>query len=48
VRACGGCGWLFLDTSKNHSRRWCSMDACGNQAKARRHYRRRTGKADEA
>jgi predicted RNA-binding Zn ribbon-like protein len=48
VRACGGCGWLFLDTSKNHSRRWCSMDACGNQAKARRHYRRRTGKAAEA
>lgn len=44
VRACGGCGWLFLDTSKNHSRRWCSMDVCGNQAKARRHYRRRTGK----
>ncbi len=48
VRACGGCGWLFLDVSKNHSRRWCSMDACGNQAKARRHYRRRTGKQAEA
>lgn len=37
------CGWLFLDGSKNHSRRWCSMSACGNAAKARRHYRRRKG-----
>jgi predicted RNA-binding Zn ribbon-like protein len=40
VRECGGpgCGWLFLDISKNHQRRWCSMQACGNRAKARRHY----------
>jgi len=37
-----GCGWLFLDHSRNHSRRWCSMDRCGNRAKARRHYRRMT------
>ena len=43
VRLCGGtdCGWLFLDTSPNHGRRWCSMEACGNRAKARRHYARR-------
>jgi predicted RNA-binding Zn ribbon-like protein len=34
------CGWLFLDVSRNGSRRWCSMEACGNRAKARRHYRR--------
>jgi predicted RNA-binding Zn ribbon-like protein len=34
------CGWLFVDTSKNHSRRWCSMGDCGNRAKARRHYAR--------
>jgi predicted RNA-binding Zn ribbon-like protein len=34
----GGCGWLFLDTSKNHSRRWCDMRGCGNRAKAKRHY----------
>jgi len=42
VRECASasCGWLFLDTSKNHSRRWCSMAACGNRAKARRHYAR--------
>jgi predicted RNA-binding Zn ribbon-like protein len=34
------CGWLFLDMSRNRSRRWCSMEDCGNRAKARRHYRR--------
>lgn len=36
---CGGdnCGWLFLDSSKNHSRRWCDMRDCGNRAKIRRH-----------
>jgi len=43
VRACAAddCKWLFLDTSKNHSRRWCDMQTCGNQAKARRHYSRK-------
>lgn len=47
VRECGDehCGWLFLDTSRNQSRRWCSMSDCGNRAKARRHYARtRSGK----
>ena len=39
-----GCGYLFIDTSRNHSRRWCSMESCGNRAKAKRHYRKRTGK----
>ncbi len=38
-----GCGWLFLDTTKNHSRRWCDMEDCGNRAKARRHHRRARG-----
>jgi len=40
VRICpgAGCGWLFLDTSKNRTRRWCDMSVCGNRAKARRHY----------
>ena len=41
VRQCPNCGWLFLDTSRNHSRRWCSMDFCGSQAKSRRQYERR-------
>lgn len=35
-----GCGLLFIDTSRNHSRQWCSMDSCGNRAKAQRHYHR--------
>jgi predicted RNA-binding Zn ribbon-like protein len=39
VRECSGdeCSWMFLDTSKNHSRLWCSMSGCGNRAKVRRH-----------
>jgi predicted RNA-binding Zn ribbon-like protein len=42
VGQCGDdrCGWLFLDLSRNRSRRWCSMQDCGNRAKARRHYLR--------
>lgn len=42
VRECGAsdCLWLFLDSSKNHSRQWCSMQSCGNREKARRHYQR--------
>lgn len=35
-----GCGWLFFDTSRNKTRRWCSMEACGNRAKVLRHYHR--------
>lgn len=35
-----GCGWLFWDSSRNKSRRWCDMQDCGNRAKARRHYHR--------
>lgn len=35
------CGWLFLDASRNRSRRWCSMEGCGNRAKVRRHYKRK-------
>ena len=34
------CRWLFLDTSKNHSRRWCDMKTCGNRNKAKRYYSR--------
>ncbi len=39
-RDAGRCAWLFLDTTRNHSRRFCSMKDCGNRAKQRRHYRR--------
>ncbi len=42
VEECDGnsCTWLFVDTSRNHSRRWCKMGDCGNRAKARRYYQR--------
>jgi predicted RNA-binding Zn ribbon-like protein len=45
VRECANhrCLWLFLDDSKNGSRRWCSMQMCGNRAKAQRHYLRSKG-----
>jgi predicted RNA-binding Zn ribbon-like protein len=38
LRQCEGdtCGWLFVDSTKNHSRRWCVMSDCGNVAKVRR------------
>ena len=38
------CGWLFMDMSRNRSRRWCDMKDCGNRAKARRHYQATRGK----
>jgi predicted RNA-binding Zn ribbon-like protein len=48
VRVCGlhethECSWLFMDTTKGRTRRWCSMESCGNRAKARRHYARTRG-----
>ena len=50
VRLCGAplCAWLFLDTSKNRSRQWCSMQSCGNREKARRHYQRLRASGGEA
>ena len=44
VKQCPGaddCGWLFYDTSRNATRRWCSMEGCGSRVKMRRHYARR-------
>ena len=40
VKECPNCGWLFLDTSRNRSRRWCSMSTCGARDKMRRYLRR--------
>ncbi len=42
--AADDCTWLFLDTSKNHSRRWCDMKSCGNRTKVGRHYEKRKHK----
>lgn len=38
IRKCPGdvCGWFFIDTSRNKSRRWCTMEFCGNRTKVRK------------
>lgn len=45
VKECPGehCGWIFVDTSRNRSRQWCSMKSCGNSAKVRRFRERQQG-----
>ena len=44
VKGCAGCNWLFVDESKNKSRRWCAMEECGTHAKMRRYVARRAAK----
>ena len=51
VRECAGypCGWLFVDRTKNRSRRWCATQDCGNRVRVHRHHeRRRSGVAGTA
>ena len=43
LKLCGNCRWLFLDRSRNGSRRWCSMDECGVHTKMRRYRAARRG-----
>jgi predicted RNA-binding Zn ribbon-like protein len=45
IRECAAddCGWLFYDTSRNQSRRWCSMQSCGNRAKVQQFRERKRG-----
>ena len=50
IRQCDDvyCGWLFVDRSRARRRRWCSMADCGNRAKVRRFYRKRSsGRSDQ-
>jgi predicted RNA-binding Zn ribbon-like protein len=46
LKACPGrhCGWVFYDTSRNYSARWCSMKVCGDREKSRAYYRRKTSR----
>lgn len=48
IGTCEGerCQWMYIDTSRNRSRRWCVMADCGNRAKARRHYHRAKSAAE--
>src|SRR5947199_7931381 len=43
IGQCSGrdCRWLWIDRTRNHTRRWCDMAVCGNRAKAHRHHQRR-------
>ena len=41
IKRCGRCSWLFLDATKNRSRRWCSMGGCGTHEKSERFVARR-------
>jgi predicted RNA-binding Zn ribbon-like protein len=47
LKACreGSCAWAFYDHTKNRSGRWCTMEVCGNRAKAQTYRRRRAGSA---
>jgi predicted RNA-binding Zn ribbon-like protein len=44
IKRCGRCSWLFLDATKNRSRRWCSMEGCGTNEKSERFVARRRAK----
>jgi predicted RNA-binding Zn ribbon-like protein len=44
LKLCHDCRWLFIDSSRNRSRRWCSMNECGGRSKMRR-YRERMSRA---
>lgn len=44
LKRCVACPWLFLDRSKNGSRRWCSMQFCGTNEKMRRYVRKRAAR----
>jgi predicted RNA-binding Zn ribbon-like protein len=50
IRECSGdtCAWLFVDRTKNHTRRWCEMETCGNRAKQARLRQRTTRGARRA
>jgi predicted RNA-binding Zn ribbon-like protein len=41
IKKCGACAWFFLDETKNHRRKWCDMQTCGTNEKARRYYQRK-------
>ncbi|GAA3958573.1 hypothetical protein GCM10022246_10150 [Pedobacter ginsengiterrae] len=38
IKQCQRCAWLFLDQTKNHRKKWCNMEPCGNIEKTRRYY----------
>ena len=48
VKGCAACRWLFVDESRNRSRRWCTMEECGTHEKVRRYLERRAARRERA
>ena len=46
LKLCAGCYWVFLDASRNHSRRWCTMEVCGTDEKMRRYVAKRAARRE--
>jgi predicted RNA-binding Zn ribbon-like protein len=46
LKLCAGCYWVFLDASRNRSRRWCTMEVCGTDEKMRRYVAKRAARRD--
>jgi predicted RNA-binding Zn ribbon-like protein len=46
LKLCAGCYWVFLDASRNHSRRWCTMEVCGTDEKKRRYVAKRAARRE--
>ena len=44
LKRCAHCRWVFLDESRNHSRRWCTMEVCGTHEKVRRYVAKRAAR----
>jgi len=40
IRQCQRCAWLFIDKTKSHRKKWCSMESCGNSQKTKRYYQK--------
>lgn len=48
VKRCAGCHWLYVDVSRNRSRRWCTMEVCGTNEKMRRYVAKRAARRSSA
>jgi len=48
VKDCAACRWLFVDESRNRSRRWSTMEECGTHEKVRRYLERRAARRKRA
>jgi predicted RNA-binding Zn ribbon-like protein len=48
VKICPACGWLFIDRTRNRSKRWCITALCGNRSKMHRHYHRKRARTSKS